>query len=162
MQVLKYKIIESPVGLLKIVAEDEFLVAILWDNDSDKPNRVKLSEMIKDNENPVLLEVERQLGEYFLRKRTVFDIAYKMYGTTFQKSVWNLLSQIPYGTKLSYQDLAIQLNNPKAVRAVGSANGRNPISIIVPCHRVIASNGKLAGFAGGLDKKKILLDLEVL
>lgn len=158
MQLLKYNIIPSPVGSLKIVVKNEFLVAILWDN--DKPGRVKLVEMMADPTDSLIRETEKQLKEYFLKQRKTFDLPLQMDGTPFQKEVWKLLCQIPYGETWSYKDLALKIDNPNAVRAVGSANGRNPISIIVPCHRVIASNGSLAGFAGGIDRKKLLLDLE--
>lgn len=158
MKKLKYKFINSPVGSLKIVVREQFLAAILWEN--GKPNRIRLDEMIEDKKDPLLLETEKQLNEYFSRKRKIFDLPIEVFGTPFQEDVWNGLRQIPYGETWSYKDLAIKVNNPKAVRAVGSANGRNPISIIVPCHRVIGSDGSLSGFAGGVSRKKILLDLE--
>lgn len=158
MTPLKYKIIKSPVGLLKIVVRSQSLEAILWDN--EKLNRVKLDHMIEDKNDPLILETEKQLNEYFLRRRKTFNLPIKGHGTTFQQAVWKLLTLIPYGTTWSYKDIAVKMNKPQAVRAVGSAVGRNPISIIVPCHRVIASDGSLAGFAGGIDRKKTLLDLE--
>ncbi len=101
-----------------------------------------------------------QLDEYFSRKRTAFDIPLAFIGTDFQKAVWNELLNIPYGTTISYAKLSQRLNNPKAIRAVAAANGANPISIFVPCHRVIGSNHKLTGYGGGLAAKKILLELE--
>jgi methylated-DNA-[protein]-cysteine S-methyltransferase len=155
---LAYKIIESPVGKLKLVASDKGLVAVLWENDN--PRRVRLSELVEDKQHPVLLETERQLGEYFEGKRKTFSIALDMRGTPFQKSVWEALLAIPFGETRSYGQLAKQLGSPQAVRAVGAANGRNPLSIIVPCHRVIGSTGKLTGFAGGLSTKAHLLGLE--
>ncbi len=155
---LAYKIIESPVGKLKAVASDKGLVAILWENDN--PRRVRLSGLIEDKQHPVLVEAERQLGEYFAEKRKTFSIPLDMRGTRFQKNVWEALLAIPFGETRSYGQIAIQLGNPRATRAVGAANGRNPVSIIVPCHRVIGSSGKLTGFAGGLDAKARLLSLE--
>lgn len=155
---LAYKVIESPVGKLKLVASDKGLVAVLWENDN--PRRVRLSELVEDKQHPVLLETERQLGEYFEGKRKTFSVALDMRGTPFQKSVWKALLAIPFGETRSYGQLAKQLGNPQAVRAVGAANGRNPVSIIVPCHRVIGSTGKLTGFAGGLSTKAHLLGLE--
>jgi methylated-DNA-[protein]-cysteine S-methyltransferase len=149
---------ESPVGNLKLVASDEGLVAILWENDS--PRRVRLSELVANDQHPVLVETERQLREYFAGKRKTFSVALDMRGTRFQKDVWEALLAIPFGETRSYGQLAIQLGNPRATRAVGAANGRNPISIIVPCHRVIGSSGKLTGFAGGLHTKAHLLNLE--
>lgn len=155
---LIYKIIKTPVGHLTIVVNDQFLVAILWEN--EKANRVRLTPMVENKKNPLIVETEKQLMEYFEQKRKIFDLPIQMFGTSFQQEVWQFLRQIPYGSTSSYKDIAVQMKNPLAVRAVGSANGRNPISIIVPCHRVIASNGSLGGFAGGLHHKKILLDLE--
>lgn len=155
-----YKKIPSPVGELTLVAENDALVAILWDN--DKPTHVKLDKMEENSHHPFLLKIETQLNEYFDQNRKNFTLPLELIGTPFQKAVWNLLYEIPFGVTCSYQDIAKKLGNPKAVRAVGGAIGRNPISIIVPCHRVIGSNGKLTGFAGGLDRKKILLELEML
>jgi methylated-DNA-[protein]-cysteine S-methyltransferase len=155
---LAYKVIDSPVGKLKLVASDRGLVAILWENDS--PRRVRLSELVEDEQHPVLIATERQLGEYFAGKRKEFSVSLDMRGTRFQKDVWEALLGIPFGETRSYGQLAHQLGNPLATRAVGAANGRNPVSIIVPCHRVIGSSGKLTGFAGGLATKAHLLDLE--
>ena len=155
---LVYKIMKSPVGKLKLVASDKGLVAILWENDS--PRRVRLSELVPSEQHPVLVEAERQLGEYFAGSRKTFSIALDMRGTPFQKNVWEALLAIPFGETRSYGQLAKQLGNPRATRAVGAANGRNPVSIIVPCHRVIGSSGKLTGFAGGLETKAHLLSLE--
>jgi methylated-DNA-[protein]-cysteine S-methyltransferase len=155
---LVYKIMDSPVGKLKLVASDKGLVAILWENDS--PRRVRLGELVEDAGHPVLRETERQLEEYFAGRRRSFSLALDMRGTRFQNDVWEALLAIPFGETRSYGQLAKQLGNPKATRAVGAANGRNPISIVVPCHRVIGSSGKLTGFAGGLDTKAHLLKLE--
>ena len=155
---LAYKMMESPVGKLKLVASDKGLVAILWEN--DRPNRVRLDEPVANENHPVLVETERQLGEYFAGKRKTFSVALDMRGTRFQKDVWEALCAIPFGETRSYGQLAKQLGNPRATRAVGAANGRNPVSIIVPCHRVIGSSGKLTGFAGGLEVKARLLSLE--
>ena len=155
---LAYKMMESPVGQLKLVASETGLVAILWEKDN--PRRVRLSELVADDQHPVLVETERQLREYFAGKRKTFCVAIDMRGTRFQKDVWEALLAIPFGETRSYGQLAIKLGNPRATRAVGAANGRNPLSIIVPCHRVIGSSGKLTGFAGGLDVKAHLLALE--
>jgi methylated-DNA-[protein]-cysteine S-methyltransferase len=158
MMSLAYKVIESPVGKLKLVASDKGLVAILWENDS--PRRVRLSELVADEQHPVIVETERQLGEYFAGKRKSFSVTLDMRGTRFQKDVWEALLAIPFGETRNYGQLAKQLGNPRATRAVGAANGRNPVSIIVPCHRVIGSSGMLTGFAGGLETKSHLLSLE--
>jgi methylated-DNA-[protein]-cysteine S-methyltransferase len=153
-----YKIFHSPVGKLKLVASDKGLLAVLWED--DKPNRVRLGELAKKHSHPVLMEAERQLGEYFEGKRRSFSLALDMRGTPFQKNVWEALLAIPFGETRSYRDVARKLGNPEATRAVGGANARNPISIIVPCHRVIGSNGKLKGFAAGLETKARLLEFE--
>lgn len=155
---LVFKTVESAVGKLKLVASDEGLVAVLWENDN--PRRVRLSESLENESHPILVETERQLGEYFAGKRSTFSMPLDMRGTRFQKDVWKALRTIPFGETRSYGQLAKQLGNPRATRAVGAANGRNPLSIIVPCHRVIGSDGQLTGFAGGLNTKRHLLKLE--
>jgi methylated-DNA-[protein]-cysteine S-methyltransferase len=149
---------DSPVGALKLVAHDHALVAVMWDNEDHK--RVRLAEMIEDHQHLMLLRVKKQLEQYFAGQRQQFDLPLDFQGTAFQQQVWQALLTIPYGETRSYKDIAIQLGNVKAVRAVGAANGKNPISIIAPCHRVIGSSGALVGFAGGLDKKQILLSSE--
>jgi methylated-DNA-[protein]-cysteine S-methyltransferase len=153
-----YKVMKSPVGALKLVASDKGLAAILWENDN--PRRVRLGSVSEDKNNPVLLETERQLNDYFAGKRKSFSVKLDFKGTEFQKKVWAALLTIPFGETRSYGQIAKQIENPKAVRAVGAANGKNPISIIAPCHRVIGSTGKLTGFAGGLETKAHLLALE--
>jgi methylated-DNA-[protein]-cysteine S-methyltransferase len=155
---LSYKFIDSPIGRLKLVASDKGLVAILWE--SDNPRRVRLSDLAEKNDHPSLVETERQLREYFAGKRKTFSLPLDMRGTPFQNHVWEALLAIPFGETRSYGQLANQLGNPRATRAVGAANGRNPIAIIVPCHRVLGSTGKLTGFAGGLEAKAHLLGLE--
>jgi methylated-DNA-[protein]-cysteine S-methyltransferase len=149
------KEIDSPVGRLRLVASDAGLAAILWENDD--PNRVRLADPIERNDHPVLLETERQLREYFDGQRKVFDLRLDFNGTQFQREVWAALLTIPYGETRSYAQIARQIGRPDAVRAVGAANGKNPISIVAPCHRVIGSTGKLTGFAGGLENKAFLL-----
>lgn len=153
-----FKTMKSPVGELKLVASDKGLVAILWENDD--PRRVQVREYVKNNTHPILLKAEKELKEYFAKKRKKFTLKLDFIGTEFQKSVWAALLTIPFGETRSYGDIAKQIGNPKAVRAVGAANGKNPVAIITPCHRVIGASGKLIGFAGGLDNKKCLLDLE--
>lgn len=152
------KTIWSPVGELTLVADERGLAAILWEN--DRPDRVRLGALNEKADHPVLVETERQLGEYFAGARRSFDVPLSFAGTDFQKRVWSALLAIPFGETRSYGEIADQLGNPGASRAVGAANGRNPISIIAPCHRVVGSNGKLTGFAGGLEAKAFLLDLE--
>ncbi|WP_336937607.1 methylated-DNA--[protein]-cysteine S-methyltransferase [Acinetobacter modestus] len=155
---LVYMYMDSPVGALKLVAHDHALVAVMWDNEDHK--RVRLAELIEDRQHPMLYKVKQQLEQYFAGQRQQFDLPLDFQGTTFQQQVWQTLLTIPYGETRSYKEIAVQLGNEKAVRAVGAANGKNPISIIAPCHRVIGSSGALVGFAGGLDKKQILLSLE--
>ncbi len=155
---LVYMYMDSPVGALKLVAHDQALVAVMWDNEDHK--RVRLAELVEDRQHPMLHKVKQQLEEYFAGQRQQFDLPLDFQGTAFQQQVWQALLNIPYGETRSYKEIAVQLGNEKAVRAVGAANGKNPISIIAPCHRVIGSSGALVGFAGGLDKKQILLSLE--
>ena len=155
---LYFKEIDSSVGLLKLVAHDQALVAVLWENEN--LDRVRMATLIEDEHHPILLKTEKQLTEYFNHQRTVFDLALDFQGTDFQKKVWQALLTIPFGETRSYKQIAEQIGNVKAVRAVGAANGKNPISIIAPCHRVVGANGKLVGFAGGLENKEILLKIE--
>jgi methylated-DNA-[protein]-cysteine S-methyltransferase len=153
------KTIGSPVGKLTLVASADGLVAILWENEDD-PARVGLDIGREDRRNPILVETERQLGQYFAGRRTAFDLPLDPVGTPFQQQVWRALRTIPFGETRSYAQIARQIRRPAAVRAVGAANGKNPLSIVVPCHRVIGSNGALTGFAGGLAAKAWLLRLE--
>lgn len=155
---LYFKEIETPVGGLKLVAHDQALVAVLWENEN--PERVCMATLVEDKNHPVLLNTEKQLTEYFNHQRKVFDLSLDFQGTDFQKKVWQALLTIPFGETRSYKQIAEQIGNVKAVRAVGAANGKNPISIIAPCHRVVGANGKLVGFAGGLENKAILLKIE--
>jgi methylated-DNA-[protein]-cysteine S-methyltransferase len=152
------KTIDSPVGRLKLVASAKGLVAILWENED--PSRIRLGELVKGEASRMLIQTERQLTEYFAGRRTSFTIPLDLRGTPFQRNVWEALLGIPFGETRSYGDLARQLGNPQAARAVGAATGKNPVSIIVPCHRLIGAAGKLTGFAGGLDAKMHLLALE--
>jgi len=153
-----FKRVSSPIGGLKLVARDKKLAAILWDN--DRPNRVRLGPIVESNDDPTLLEIERQLGEYFRGERSKFDIELEFAGTDFQKRVWYALLTIPFGETKTYRQIATELGNPNSTRAVGAANGRNPIAIVAPCHRVVGTAGDLRGFAGGLKAKEYLLRLE--
>ena len=153
-----YKMIDSPVGRLKLIASADGLAAILWEN--DRPGRVRLDAGAEDDRHPVLVETERQLAEYFAGRRKEFTVALDLAGTPFQRKVWHALLTIPFGETRTYAQVARQIGSASAVRAVGAANGRNPVSIITPCHRVIGSTGKLTGFAGGLETKAHLLALE--
>ena len=155
---LFYKNIKSPVGNLKLVANPRALVAILWEQ--ERPNRVRLDTMNLDERHPILVETERQLAEYFSGRRTQFELPLEPRGSEFQKNVWRALTKIPFGETMTYLDLATSMGSPKWCRAVGAANGKNPLSIVVPCHRVVGADGRLTGFAGGLQAKATLLALE--
>ena len=148
---------ESPIGKLVLIASDKKLISILFEN--TKPD--VLENSTKNQNNSILFQTEYQLNEYFSGNRKKFDIPLKLDGTIFQKKVWKELQKIPYGETISYQELAKRVGDINKSRAVGNANGRNPIPIIVPCHRVILKNGKLGGYGGGLEIKRFLLDLEM-
>lgn len=154
----EFKKMASPVGELTLVASEKGLIAVLWENDD--PARVEIGNWQENPKNPYLRDAEKQLSEYFSGKRKEFSVKLDMNGTEFQKKVWAGLCTIPFGETRSYGELAKQIRKPTASRAVGAANGRNPLSIIVPCHRVIGASGKLTGFAGGLPVKEKLLKLE--
>lgn len=149
---------DSPVGRLTLVASDRGARAVLWPE--DRPDRVRFAEPPVEADHPVLAEMARQLDEYFAGERREFDLPLDAEGTEFQRLAWDALRRIPYGATSTYAEQARAIGRPTAVRAVGSANGRNPLSIIVPCHRVVAADGGMGGFAGGLDTKRALLDLE--
>jgi methylated-DNA-[protein]-cysteine S-methyltransferase len=153
-----YKTMDSPVGVLTLVGGADGLAAILWENDD--PKRVRLNIAWEDRSFPVLVKTQRQLEEYFAGKRKTFTVPLDFSGTDFQKKVWQALLTIPFGETRSYGEIARQVGNPKSMRAVGAANGRNPISIIAPCHRVIGAGGALTGFAGGMKAKAFLLEHE--
>ena len=150
------KVINSPVGKIEIIEENEKLIELNIYNEEKNEQKNKIIE--KDTR--LLLEVEKQLKEYFKGKRTKFEIPLNPKGTEFMKNVWKELLKIPYGEVRTYKEIAEKVGNSKASRAVGMANNKNPIPIIIPCHRVIGSNNKLVGYALGLDMKKYLLDLE--
>jgi methylated-DNA-[protein]-cysteine S-methyltransferase len=143
----------TPVGRLVLESDGDVLVGI-W-----LPNETRIAGKDGHDAPPVLKDTATQLEEYFARERTEFDIPMELHGTSFQKQVWTELSKIPYGTTISYGGLARRVGRPKGPRAVGQANGRNPIPIIVPCHRVVAGNG-LGGYGGGLPMKRSLLAVE--
>ena len=142
---------ESPIGLIKIVANERAIVSLDFVYKKSKE---------KENENEIIRVCKRQLDEYFKGIRKEFDIEFEVEGTEFQKMVWRELQRIPYGQKRSYKDIAIAIGNEKSVRAVGGANNKNKIAIIIPCHRVIGSDGSLTGYAGGLWRKQWLLEHE--
>lgn len=153
-----YKDMDSPVGRLRLIASDQGLVAVLWN--AEDLLRIGTRDLKEDLAHELLQETEGQLKDYFQKKRYVFDLPLDLIGTDFQKRVWEALLTIPFGKTKSYGDLAKQLGDLKAARAVGGALNKNPVSIIVPCHRVIGASGDLVGFAGGLSTKNYLLRLE--
>jgi methylated-DNA-[protein]-cysteine S-methyltransferase len=153
-----YKTIESPLGRLKLIASEKGLAAVLWEKDD--PRRVRLSPLESNPDNRFLNETEKQLDAYFGGRLKTFTVPLDFKGTDFQKSVWAALLSIPFGETRSYGEIARQIGRPDASRAVGAANGRNPIAIIAPCHRVVGASGKLTGFAAGLEAKDELLKLE--
>ncbi|WP_121355507.1 methylated-DNA--[protein]-cysteine S-methyltransferase [Flavisolibacter nicotianae] len=141
---------QSPLGQLKIQCTDEKVTAVLfWEAEAGRPD-----------EHPLLDSCKQQMDDYFSGKRQIFSLPLQQEGTAFQQKVWELLCRIPFGATISYQQLADQYGDRKAIRAVASANGRNNLAIIVPCHRVIGSNQSLTGYAGGLWRKKWLLEHE--
>ncbi len=153
-----YKDLVSPVGLIRLIASGVGLMAVLWEGEDY--TRTKLPGAVRDDGDVILMHAGQQLEEYFTKQRKVFDIPLDLRGTEFQLSVWNALLDIPYGVTKTYGALARKLGDIKAVRAVGGALNKNPVAIVVPCHRVVGASGKLVGFAGGLQNKSILLDIE--
>ena len=152
---MRYSTLTTPIGELVLTADDDgALTGVNLPNRHPDP-----AGWERDDE--LLGDARRQLTEYFAGERTTFDLPLRPAGAPFQLRVWEALLRIPYGETASYGELARELGHPTAARAVGAANGRNPIAIVVPCHRVIGSNGSLTGYAGGLDCKRALLDLEV-
>lgn len=155
MKYIKY--LETKLGKIGIVEENSKIVKVIIGEENDRNSKDK---NVEEKDTKLLLEAKKQLEEYFEGKRKVFDLPLEQKGTEFQKRVWKALEKIPYGETRTYKEVAKKVGNEKASRAVGMANNKNNIPIIVPCHRVIGSNGKLVGYALGLDMKKYLLDLE--
>ncbi len=145
---------ETKIGKFTIFEENGAIIRVVLPILSVSTNGCQCAK------TPAIAEAFRQLTEFLDRKRTVFDLKLEPKGTPFQKRVWAELLKIPYGKTVSYQDIAVAIGNPKACRAVGMANNKNPIPIFIPCHRVIGKNGKMVGYAGGLDCKKSLLEIE--
>jgi methylated-DNA-[protein]-cysteine S-methyltransferase len=148
-------VIDSPVGALTIVATDVGLRAVLWNRDA--AGRVPLPDLVTAPDHPVVAKAATQLAEYFAGTRTEFDLPMDLRGTEFQVANWRALADIPFGSTSTYGEQARRLGRPRAARAIGAATARNPLSIVLPCHRVMGSDGSLTGFAGGLDVKRWLL-----
>jgi methylated-DNA-[protein]-cysteine S-methyltransferase len=147
--------LESPVGRLRLVGGDAGLAAVMWH--SQDPTAAGFAPVVESETHPVLMQASHELREYFAGDRREFSVPLDFTGTDFQNKVWRALQSIPFGETRSYGQLAQQIGSPSASRAVGAANGRNPIPIILPCHRVIGSSGSLTGFGGGLAMKAQLL-----
>lgn len=145
---------ESPIGVLEIIGTNETIHSILFSEENKKVNH------LQPETPPVLIDCYNQLDEYFKGERHEFSLPYQFAGTDFQNKVWQALQEIPYAETGSYKDIAVFIGNEKAVRAVGSANGKNKLSIVIPCHRIIGSNGTLTGYAGGVWRKEWLLQHE--
>ncbi|MEO7424848.1 MAG: methylated-DNA--[protein]-cysteine S-methyltransferase [Fibrobacteria bacterium] len=152
------KTIATPVGEIILAASEQAVMALLW-NREDLP-RLGLEFAPAGGTCDMLQRAEIQLGEYFRGSRKRFDLPLELRGTAFQRKVWAELEKIPFGATWSYRELAERIGNPGAVRAVGTANGRNPVCILIPCHRVVRVSGDLGGYAGGLENKAFLLELE--
>ena len=148
---------DTKIGEIRLRADDGGLLAV----DHVNQQQVTEEEWVSDRCHPILQQATRELDEYFSATRRTFQVPLNPKGTKFQLQVWNALTTIPYGETATYSDIAQKIDNPKAVRAVGAANGKNPLSIFIPCHRVIGKQGKLVGYAGGVEVKKILLSLEI-
>ena len=158
-RVLYYKTIPSPIGPLRLMASDRGLCAVLFN--AGRNTRLSFEGMLEQSdEHPTLLKAEKQLDEYFTGRRKDFDLKLDMRGTVFQIKAWRELQKIPYGQTISYGEQARRLGDAGKARAVGMANGRNPLPIVVLCHRVIGVSGALTGFAGGLPIKEFLLGHE--
>jgi len=153
-----HSIVDSPCGPLTLVAEDDALCGLYMAEQRHRPDELTFGRA--DPGADIFARAETELKEYFAGQREQFELPLTFVGTPFQRSVWARLREIPYGTTISYGELADRLGNPGASRAVGLANGKNPIGIIVPCHRVVGSTGSLTGYGGGLERKRYLLDFE--
>ena len=156
---MNHTIVDSPVGPLTLIATDGVLSALYMDRHRHAPDPSTFGERVDPSDAP-FADVHAQLLAYFAGELTRFDLPLSLRGTPFQRQVWSALTEIPHGSVTTYGQLADQLGKPAASRAVGLANGKNPISIIVPCHRVIGSSGSLTGYGGGLDRKRYLIDFE--
>lgn len=160
-EMIYHDTLETPVGILRLTADKVGLRGIWFERERHpkvlSPSAVKVTDAAQ---SPVIAATRNQLQEYFAGTRKIFDLPLHPIGTAFQETVWRELGNIPYGVTISYGELARRIDNPAAVRAVGAANGRNPLPIVLPCHRVIGSDGSLTGFGGGLPTKQFLLTLE--
>lgn len=155
---MKFSVFESPFGGVIVAGDDRGLSFLDFQRGRNAPKPGE--DWTEDERWPLFRDVRRQVREYFARRRTIFELPLAPRGTPFQRRVWEELTRVPYGTTLTYTELARRAGKPKAIRAAGAANGRNPISIVIPCHRVLGKDGSLTGYGGGLDVKRALLLLE--
>ncbi len=153
---------QSPLGKMHLAASEQGITALAFSENWDqvKAQLRRTGEKFEEKETPLLRKAVAELREYFEGKRTGFSLPLDLKGTDFQRQAWEALRSIPYGSTLTYREQALAMKRPKAMRAVGSANGRNPVCILIPCHRVIGANGSLTGYAGGIAVKKALLEIE--
>lgn len=155
-----HTVIESPIGPLTLIAHDGRLAGVLMEVNRYDASAYERGDVVARDDEPVLAAAAAQLDAYFAGELTAFDLPLTLHGTGFQRTVWTGLQGIPYGQTISYGELARRIGQPSASRAVGLANGRNPVSIVVPCHRVIGADGSLTGYGGGMERKRFLLGLE--
>ncbi|MFJ8613573.1 methylated-DNA--[protein]-cysteine S-methyltransferase [Streptomyces sp. NPDC093675] len=153
---VRHTTVDSPVGPLTLVAEGDTLIGLYFEDHGRPPRLASLGPRVDEG----FEEAARQLREYFAGEREGFDLLVELRGSDFERQVWSMLAEIPRGETRTYGQLAAELGGPNAARAVGRANGQNPLSVIVPCHRVVGADGALTGYAGGIERKKALLDLE--
>ena len=151
--------LDSPIGRLRLVATDRGLSRLLFDEQADADLR-SAGDSTQTDDHPVLAAATTQLEEYFAGQRQEFDVPLDLEGTEFQRAAWSALASVPYGETRSYRQQAEAIGRPKAVRAIGAANGRNPVPIVLPCHRIVGSDGSLTGYGGGLPIKEYLLNHE--
>ncbi|HEY0117304.1 MAG TPA: methylated-DNA--[protein]-cysteine S-methyltransferase [Cellulomonas sp.] len=156
---MRHTIVDSPLGPLTLVADGDALVGVYMAGQAHRPADARFGDPAPEGDATLAVAAD-ELGEYFAGTRTEFTVPVRAAGTEFQRAIWDAIAEIPYGETATYTELAQQVGRPTAVRAVGAAVGRNPLSVVVPCHRVVGAAGSLTGYAGGLDRKRLLLGLE--
>jgi methylated-DNA-[protein]-cysteine S-methyltransferase len=156
----RHTVVDSPYGSLTLVAEDDHLVCLYMEDQRHRPDQSAFGVLVPEPTDAPFAETVRQLAEYFAGRRDTFDLPLRLHGTAFQRRVWTALREIPCGQTWTYGQLAAHIGSPAASRAVGLANGKNPVGVIVPCHRVVGADGSLTGYGGGLHRKQALLDHE--
>ena len=154
----RYGFYESPCGEMLLVSSDDALNGIYFEGQKYYPSIDPWSQ--RDDRHPVIVQARRELAEYFAREREIFDLALAPEGTAFQQAIWHAIARVGFGNTISYGQLAESAGYPGKARAAGAATGRNPLTIVIPCHRIVGSTGALTGYAGGLERKRALLALE--